>query len=78
MKLNEHLLMNQPFLVLTGKETLQTLMENHQGVNLLYNPNEPLCNIDPAIFDILIDFYVELEEYEKCQKLVDLKRVLFL
>lgn len=77
MKLNEHLLMHQTFQVLTGQATLQTLMQKRVGVNLLFNPNEPLCKIDPAIIEILIEFYVELEDYEKCEKLVALKKILF-
>jgi len=77
MNLNEDLLMHQTFQVLTGQATLQTLMQNRVGVNLLFNPNEPLCKIDPAIIEILIEFYVELEDYEKCEKLVSLKKILF-
>ena len=77
MKINEEKLMHQTFQVLTGKATLQTLMEEKRGVNLLFNPYEPLAEIDPQVIDILIDFYVSLEEYEKCQKLVTLKEILF-
>ena len=37
MKINEEKLMHQTFQVLTGKATLQTLMEDKE-VNLLFNP----------------------------------------
>jgi len=77
MNLNEDLLMHQTFQVLTGQATLQTLMQNRMGVNLLFNPNEPLSSIDPEIINILIEFYIDLEEYEKCEKLVALKKILF-
>ena len=58
----------------TCDERLQKLFNE---VPNLYATENSEKDIDPQIIDILIDFYVSLEQYEKCQKLVTLKEALF-
>jgi|TARA_R110002012_G_scaffold69650_2_gene180157 hypothetical protein len=75
-RFNEDLCIQQTYEVLVGSETLHTLMGKEVEVHLLFNPQTPIKNIDPEVFDILIEYYVETEEYEKCQKIMDLKKVI--
>jgi hypothetical protein len=76
-KFNEDICLEQTYDVIVGKETLHTLMEGSRGVHLLFDPTYPLAEMDIEIFNILIDHFISTEEYEKCQKLIDLKKVLF-
>lgn len=76
-KFNEDICIEQTYEVLLGNETIHTLMDSNEGVNLLYDPTIPLKDIDPTVFDILLDYYIELEEYEKCQKITDFRKIIF-
>jgi len=76
-KFNEDICIEQTYDVITGKETLRTLMDGSDGVHLLFDPTYPLTEMDVEVFNVLIEHFVETEEYEKCQKLIDLKKVLF-
>jgi hypothetical protein len=76
-RFNEDICIEQTYEVLLGNETIHTLMDSNEGVNLLYDPTIPLKDIDPTVFDILLDYYIELEEYEKCQKITDFRKIIF-
>ncbi|HAI41051.1 MAG TPA: hypothetical protein DCM40_24550 [Maribacter sp.] len=76
-KFNEDICIEQTYEVLLGNETIHTLMDSNEGVNLLYDPTIPLKDIDPTVFDILLDYYIDLEEYEKCQKITDFRKIIF-
>ena len=76
-RFNEDICIEQTYEVLLGNETIHTLMDSNEGVNLLYDPTIPLKDIDPTVFDILLDYYIDLEEYEKCQKITDFRKIIF-
>tara|TARA_Y100000401_G_scaffold116934_1_gene124042 strand:- start:10474 stop:10710 length:237 start_codon:yes stop_codon:yes gene_type:complete len=76
-KFNEDICIEQTYEVLLGNETIHTLMDSNEGVSLLYDPTIPLKDIDPTVFDILLDYYIDLEEYEKCQKITDFRKIIF-
>ena len=64
-KFNEELCLKQTYEVLIGKETIQTLIKTQGEVHLLYDPGVPVYLIDSSVFEILIDHYVQTEQYEK-------------
>ena len=76
-RFNEDLCIEQTYDVITGKETLRTLMENDNGVHLLFDPTYPLAEMDEEVFDILTQHFIETEEYEKCHKLVEMRKIIF-
>tara|TARA_B100001769_G_C21967785_1_gene520658 strand:- start:276 stop:518 length:243 start_codon:yes stop_codon:yes gene_type:complete len=73
--LNETLLMNNTYKVLTGIETLESLSEKQNNLCLLYNPNWPVKIGRDDVYEILIEYYITVEDYEKCQVLTELKKI---
>tara|TARA_Y100001937_G_scaffold46083_1_gene64726 strand:- start:5 stop:244 length:240 start_codon:yes stop_codon:yes gene_type:complete len=75
MKINETLLMNNTYKVLTGTETLDSLSEKQEDLCLLYNPSWPVRIGKDDVYEVLIEYYITTEEYEKCQILSELKKI---
>jgi len=66
------------FNILTGKVTIKELFNQDIDVPLLVDPSQEFLSNTTKIeiLDGMIDYYVEMEEYEKCSKLVELKNKL--
>ena len=64
--------------VLTNKTTFEDLMAKKEKYGLrailIYDPSE---DPDEFVFDDAIDYFEELEEYEKCAELLKLKNKKF-
>jgi len=60
--------MRNAFSLLTGKFTFEGLMDLKDELPLPFNIEEE----DPD-YDVLIEYFIETEEYEKCAELVKLK-----
>lgn len=73
--INETLLMDNTYKVLTGLETLESLSEKQNNLCLLYNPNWPVKIGRDDIYEMLIEYYITVEDYEKCQVLSELKKI---
>ena len=73
--INETLLMDNTYKVLTGLETLESLSEKQNNLCLLYNPNWPVKIGGDDIYEMLIEYYITVEDYEKCQVLSELKKI---
>ena len=65
--------MENAYLLVTGKKTLEELLtKDVEDIPLPFDPeNEDGRSSD--ILDILIVYYEEMEEYEKCAELTNLK-----
>ena len=65
--------MENAYLLVTGKTTLEELLtDDTEDIPLPFDPeNEDGKSSD--ILDILIVYYEEMEEYEKCSELTNLK-----
>ena len=60
--------MNNAYAILIGETTFETLMEIHDEIPLPFNIQEE----DPD-YDGMIEYFIETEEYEKCEVLLKLK-----
>ena len=66
------------FNILMGNITMKELFNQDIDVPLLVDPSQEFLSNTTKIeiLDGMIDYYVEMEEYEKCSKLVELKNKL--
>ena len=65
--------MENAYLLVTGKKTLNELLNNEvEDIPLPFDP-EREDGRSSDILDILIVYYEEMEEYEKCSELTNLK-----
>ena len=65
--------MENAYLLVTGKRTLEQLLTNDvEDIPLPFDP-ESEDGKSSDILDILIVYYEEMEEYEKCAELTNLK-----
>jgi len=65
--------MKNSYDVITGDKTVEELVENSDSPYFLWN----VISGDIAIIDVLdcmIDYFESIEEYEKCAKLLKLKK----
>tara|TARA_R110000744_G_scaffold37336_1_gene85628 strand:- start:100 stop:333 length:234 start_codon:yes stop_codon:yes gene_type:complete len=60
--------MNNAYAILTGETTFETLMEIHDEIPLPFNIQE-----EGPDYDGMIEYFIETEEYEKCDVLLKLK-----
>ncbi len=73
MKFDEDKCMNNSYLLLTGKKRLEDFFKTDDEVYFVHNPDEPILSGDNPVYDTLIDHFIYLEEYEKCQEILELK-----
>jgi len=64
-----HECMTNSYMIITNKLTFDDLLD-YNGCALPFNPKK---NIDNKVIDKIIDYFCELEEYEKCGELKKLK-----
>tara|TARA_R110002020_G_scaffold372960_2_gene584385 strand:+ start:308 stop:619 length:312 start_codon:yes stop_codon:yes gene_type:complete len=81
MQKEEEIIYNSMFctyMILTKQSTIEDLFESGNDFGIMFNPDEFDKLTTKKIIDLidyLIDFFVEVEEYEKCQDLVDAKKL---
>ena len=59
----------------TGEDTYENLLENVDTLYFLYNPDTPMEEIDDSVYDALLDYYIYIEEYEKCNDILAAKEL---
>ena len=65
-----HHSMVNAYKLLTKKESLTNLIEMEES----HFPFNPTIKIeDDSVYDKIIDYFCELEEYEKCQEILNIK-----
>tara|TARA_R110002012_G_C11435574_1_gene589931 strand:- start:407 stop:688 length:282 start_codon:yes stop_codon:yes gene_type:complete len=66
------------YMIVTKQATLENILERDEDFGLIFNPDDIDFNknfdfID--IIDVLVEYFIEHEEYEKCQDLIDAKKL---
>ena len=72
---DEHKCMLDSYYVLTNKVGYESLLEKGENVALIFNPTKPVVSMEDDVYDVLIEYFVEQEDYEKCSELRDHKRL---
>tara|TARA_R110002012_G_scaffold268958_1_gene452980 strand:- start:1040 stop:1345 length:306 start_codon:yes stop_codon:yes gene_type:complete len=73
------------YMIITKQVTLEKIFEKDEDFGLIFNPDDIKEDLkvgigyskkfDPIdVIDILIEYFVEYEDYEKCQDLVNAKK----
>lgn len=75
MIFDEDKCMNNSYLLITGKKTVDEFLKNEGDLYFLHNPDELayFCNDD--VYDQLIEYFTYTEEYEKCADILELKNM---
>lgn len=73
---DEYTCMYNSYLVLTGRETYESILNREDGAGFIFNPTEVMVPLQDDAYDILIDYFAEEEEYEKCSELKQSKHFL--
>lgn len=68
-------LMEDSYLVITGRQTFEELLETREDLAVIFNPYQPIKVMDGDAYDCLIEYYITTEEYEKCEELLQMKRL---
>ena len=66
------------YMILTEQATFEELFESGEDFGVMFNPEDVDKIKGPIalnLIEFLIDYFVELEDYEKCQDLVDAKKL---
>ena len=66
---DEHTCMYNSYLVITGKREYTDILEEEEGAGFIFNPTKPYYPMPDDAYDILIDYFKEIEKYEICDEL---------
>lgn len=73
---DEHKCMMNSYKLLTGKASYEQLIEDEANPPaFIFNPTKPVVTMDDDVFDVLIEYFIELEDYEKCGELKEHKTI---
>lgn len=70
---NEHKCMMQSYELLTGKKTYEELLDRDIDVMVVFNPTKPVVSMKDDVYDVLMEYFVGQEDYEKAAELRDQK-----
>jgi hypothetical protein len=70
---NEHKCMMQSYEILTGKKTYEEILDRDMEVMIVFNPARPVISMEDDVYDILLEYFVDVEDYEKAAELRDQK-----
>tara|TARA_R110000787_G_scaffold141685_1_gene255243 strand:- start:350 stop:586 length:237 start_codon:yes stop_codon:yes gene_type:complete len=71
---NEDLCMRHSYNLLLGKKTLDQLIEDTAELYLMFSPERTHVPMVDDVYDVLIEYFTETEEYEKCAELIKAKK----
>jgi hypothetical protein len=72
---NEHECYYNSYLVLSSKKTYKEILENDKGASFIFNPTKPYIPLEDDAYDMVIEYFSKLEEYEICADLVKAKEL---
>ena len=78
MKQEEEIIYNSMFwsyMVLTKQITFDDLLDLDEEFGLIFDPNEFAKADALEIIDVLVEYFIDLEAYEKCQDLIEAKQL---
>ena len=68
--------MEYSYQILTGRKTFEEILEEDvEDLVLMFNPHKKIRVMPDDIYDVLIDYYITLEEYEKCEEILEVKQL---
>ena len=71
---DEHTCMMNSYKLLTGKASYEDLLEDDSTPPaFIFNPTKPVVSMKDDVYDVLMEYFVELEDYEKCAELKEHK-----
>ena len=71
---DEHTCMMNSYKLLTGKASYEDLLEDDSNPPaFIFNPTKPVVSMEDDVYDVLMEYFVELEDYEKCAELKEHK-----
>jgi len=73
--LEDRELMIDSYNVITGISTFEELLETKDELAIVFNPYKPIKVMDGDAYDLLIDYFITTEEYEKCEVLLHSKEI---
>jgi len=72
---DEHKCMMNSYKLLTGKESYDEMLEKEKQPAFIFNPTKPVVTMEDDVFDVLMDYFASIEEYEICVELRDHKEL---
>tara|TARA_R110000787_G_scaffold3543_6_gene13860 strand:+ start:5174 stop:5413 length:240 start_codon:yes stop_codon:yes gene_type:complete len=72
---DERKLMEDSYLLITGRKTFEEILEVQDELEVIFNPNKPIKVMEGDAYDCLIEYYITTEEYEKCEELLRMKEI---
>ena len=57
-------------------DIIKSILNREEGAGFIFNPTEVMVPLQDDAYDILIDYFAEEEEYEKCSELKQSKHFL--
>ena len=62
--------------LLTGKASYEEMLDDENNPPaFIFNPTKPVVSMKDDVFDVLIEYFAEEEDYEKCSELRDSKLI---
>ena len=73
---DEHTFMLQSYYVITNQVGYEQLLNRDMKVTLIFDPTQEIIEDYEEVFDELIKYFEDLEEYEKCANLLNSKELM--
>ena len=73
---DEHTCMLTSYYVITNQVGYEQLLNRELKVTLIFDPTQEVIEDYQHIFDELIEYFEDLEEYEKCARLLHSKKLM--
>ncbi len=73
---DEHTFMLQSYYVITNQVGYKQLLNRDMKVTLIFDPTQEIIEDYEEVFDELIKYFEDLEEYEKCANLLNSKELM--
>jgi hypothetical protein len=74
--IDEHTFMLQSYYVITNQVGYEQLLNRDMKVTLIFDPTKDVIENHDEVFDQLIEYFEDLEEYEKCADLLNSKNLM--
>jgi|TARA_R110002020_G_scaffold164988_3_gene352197 hypothetical protein len=66
---DEYTCMYNSYLVLTGRASYTEILEKDEGAAFIFNPTKHYVPLQDDAYDILTEYFEEIEQYEICEEL---------
>jgi hypothetical protein len=70
---DEDLCMRNSYELLLGKKTMEQLVSKDGTLYLIFRPNYKIIVMENDVYDVIIDYFTHIEEFEKCTEILALK-----